>query len=43
MFYLSLIKKFVMLLEKKLFDQVVFTINSDVKPLRRTNVAILFN
>ena len=28
---------------KRLFDQVVFTINSDVKPLCRTNVLILFN
>ena len=28
---------------KRLFDQVVFTINSDVKPSCRTNVLILFN
>ena len=28
---------------KRLFDQVVFTINSDVKPPCRTNVLILFN
>ena len=28
---------------KKLFDQVVFTINSDVKPLCRTNLIILSN
>ena len=28
---------------KRLFDQVVFTINSDVKLLCRTNVLILFN
>ena len=28
---------------KRLFDRVVFTINSDVKPLCRTNVLILFN
>ena len=41
-FYLSSIKKFVMSLKKRLFGQVVFTINSDVKPLCRTNVLILF-
>ena len=41
-FYLSSIKKSVMSLER-LFDQVVFTINSDVKPTCRTNVLILFN
>ena len=41
-FYLSSIKKFVMSLERP-FDQVVFTINSDVKPPSRTNVLILFN
>ena len=28
---------------KRMFDQVVFTINSDVKPSCRTNVLILFN
>ena len=28
---------------KRLFDQVVFTINNDVKPSCRTNVLILFN
>ena len=28
---------------KRLFDQVVFTINSDVKPSCRTNVLILLN
>ena len=42
-FYLSSIKKFVMSLENRLFDQVVFTINSDLKPSYRTNVLILFN
>ena len=41
-FYLSSIKKFVMSLKKRLFGQVVFTINSDAKPLCRTNVLILF-
>ena len=41
-FYISSIKKFVLSL-KRLFDLVVFTINSHVKPLRRTNVLILFN
>ena len=28
---------------KRLFDQAVFTIDNDVKPLCRTNVLILFN
>ena len=41
-FYISSIKKFVLSL-KRLFDLVVFTINSHVKPLCRTNVLILFN
>ena len=39
--YLSSIRKF-MLLGKKI-DQVVFTINSDVKPSCITNVLILFD
>ena len=38
--YLSSIKRFVISLEK---DQVVFTINSDVKPSCRTNVLTLIN
>ena len=40
--YLSSIRKFFMLLEKKI-DQVVFTINSDVKPSCITNVLTLFD
>ena len=36
-------KKFIYVIGKRLFDQVVFTINSDVKPLCRANVLILFN
>ena len=42
-FYLSSIKKFVTSLEKRLFDQLVFTVNSDLKPSCRTNVLILLN
>ena len=41
-FYLSSIRKFVMSLKKRLFVQVVFTINVDVKPLYRTNVLIFY-
>ena len=29
--------------EKRLFDQLFFAINTDVKPLSRTNVLKLFN
>ena len=36
-------QKSVYVVGKILFDQVVFTINSDVKPSCRTNVLILFN
>ena len=45
MFYFNSIKKFVSInfAGKRLFDQVVFTINSDVKPSCSTNVLILFS
>ena len=45
-FYLSSIKKFVKLRKfelNRLFDQIVFTINRDVKPPYWTNALILFN
>ena len=45
-FYLSSIKKFVKLRKfelNRLFDQIVFTINRDVKPSYWTNALILFN
>ena len=40
---ISVQSKFCYVAGRRLFDQVVFTVNSDVKPSCRANVPILFN
>ena len=42
-FIWNLLSQFFYVAGKRLFDQVVFKINSDVKPSCRPNVLILFN